>query len=63
MTATRAAGEDQLIASADNRLSALQAEGVTVVEIKSGYGLDTESELKMLRAARSCFSSVGVSSP
>ena len=52
VTATRAASEDQLIAAADNRLSALQAEGVTVVEIKSGYGLDTESELKMLRAAR-----------
>jgi imidazolonepropionase len=52
VAATRAASEDQLIASADSRLSALQAEGVTVVEIKSGYGLDTESELKMLRAAR-----------
>ena len=52
VAATRAATEDQLIASADTRLSALQAEGVTVVEIKSGYGLDTETELKMLRAAR-----------
>jgi imidazolonepropionase len=52
VSATRAASEDELIAAADTRLSALQAEGVTVVEIKSGYGLDTESELKMLRAAR-----------
>src|SRR5215468_4499823 len=52
VTATRAASEDQLIAAADTRLSALQAEGVTVVEIKSGYGLDTETELKLLRAAR-----------
>jgi imidazolonepropionase len=52
VAATRAATEDQLIAAADTRLSALQAEGVTVVEIKSGYGLDTETELKMLRAAR-----------
>ena len=52
VASTRAATEDQLIASADTRLSALQAEGVTVVEIKSGYGLDTETELKMLRAAR-----------
>jgi imidazolonepropionase len=52
VAATRAATEDHLIASADTRLSALQAEGVTVVEIKSGYGLDTETELKMLRAAR-----------
>src|SRR5258705_5234944 len=52
VAATRAASEDQLIAAADIRLSALQAEGVTVVEIKSGYGLDTETELKMLRAAR-----------
>jgi imidazolonepropionase len=52
VAATRAASEDQLIAAADTRLSALQAEGVTVVEIKSGYGLDTETELKMLRAAR-----------
>ena len=34
------------------RLDALIAEGVTTIEIKSGYGLDTENELKMLRAAR-----------
>lgn len=50
--ATRAASEAQLVASARPRLEALQSEGVTTVEIKSGYGLDLETELKMLRAAR-----------
>lgn len=48
--AVREASEDQLAASALPRLNALLREGVTNVEIKSGYGLDTESELKMLRA-------------
>ncbi|HMO77240.1 MAG TPA: imidazolonepropionase [Sphingopyxis sp.] len=52
MQATRAASEDELVASALPRLDALIAEGVTTVEIKSGYGLDTESEICMLRAAR-----------
>ena len=52
MRATRAASEDQLIASALPRLDALLAEGVGTIEIKSGYGLDLPSELKMLRAAR-----------
>ncbi|WP_248309690.1 imidazolonepropionase [Bosea sp. Tri-44] len=50
--ATRAATEDQLFASADKRLAALIAEGVTTVEIKSGYGLDTDSEVKVLAVAR-----------
>jgi len=50
--ATRAASEDQLVTSARPRLAALQAEGVTSVEIKSGYGLDVDTEIKMLRAAR-----------
>jgi imidazolonepropionase len=50
--ATRAASEEELTAQADRRLAALCAEGVTVVEVKSGYGLDLESEMKMLRAAR-----------
>ncbi len=50
--ATRAASEDALFASADRRLSELTREGVTTVEIKSGYGLDTESETKVLRVAR-----------
>ncbi|NYZ11226.1 imidazolonepropionase [Azospirillum sp. RWY-5-1] len=52
VTATRAATEEELVASADRRLAALCAEGVTVVEVKSGYGLDLDNELKMLRAAR-----------
>jgi imidazolonepropionase len=51
VAATRAASEDALVASALPRLDALIAEGVTTIEIKSGYGLDAESEAKMLRAA------------
>lgn len=50
--ATRAASEDELIAASLPRLDALLADGVTTVEIKSGYGLSVESELKMLRVAR-----------
>ncbi len=50
--AVRAATEDELVALALPRLAALAAEGVTTVEIKSGYGLDLDSEMKMLRAAR-----------
>jgi imidazolonepropionase len=50
--ATRAASEDELVASATRRVARLLAEGVTVVEIKSGYGLDLANELKQLRAAR-----------
>jgi len=49
---TRAASEEALFESARDRLRRLMAEGVTTVEIKSGYGLSTESELKMLRVAR-----------
>jgi imidazolonepropionase len=52
VAATRAASEEDLVASARSRLEALLAEGVTRIEIKSGYGLDEEAELKMLRAAR-----------
>lgn len=52
MRATRDASEADLIASALPRLDALIAEGVTTIEIKSGYGLSTDDELKMLRAAR-----------
>ncbi|NDW04945.1 imidazolonepropionase [Jiella pacifica] len=47
----RAASEDELVAQTLPRLDALIAEGVTTVEIKSGYGLDTDSEMKSLRAA------------
>ncbi len=50
--ATRAATEEDLIASALPRVDALIAEGVAVIEIKSGYGLDVDTELRMLRAAR-----------
>lgn len=52
MRATRAASQAALVAAALPRLDALLAEGVTTVEVKSGYGLDTASEAKMLRAAR-----------
>jgi imidazolonepropionase len=50
--ATRALTENQLVEAALPRLRALVAEGVTCIEIKSGYGLTLEDELKMLRAAR-----------
>jgi imidazolonepropionase len=50
--ATRAATLDELIEASRPRLKALMAGGVTCVEIKSGYGLDIETELKMLRAAK-----------
>ncbi|UIL51280.1 MULTISPECIES: imidazolonepropionase [Pantoea] len=56
--ATRNATEDQLVAAARWRLDRLLAEGVTTVEIKSGYGLDEESELRMLRAIRRLGASV-----
>jgi imidazolonepropionase len=50
--ATREASEDELFRSSEKRLRSLLKEGVTTVEIKSGYGLEMESELKMLRVAR-----------
>jgi len=50
--ATRAASEDEIVRQSLPRLDALIAEGVTTVEIKSGYGLDGATERKMLRAAR-----------
>lgn len=50
--ATRAASEDELAAQSAPRLAALASEGVTTVEIKSGYGLDTANEMKQLRVAR-----------
>lgn len=49
---TRAASEEQLLEQSLPRLLALRAEGVTTIEIKSGYGLDLENELKMLRVAK-----------
>ncbi len=50
--AVRSATEDELVAQTLPRLDALMAEGVTTVEVKSGYGLDLENEAKSLRAAR-----------
>ena len=52
VAATRGASEAELRASALPRIDALIAQGVGTVEIKSGYGLDVETELKMLRVAR-----------
>jgi imidazolonepropionase len=52
VTATRAASEDDLLASALRRIDQMIASGATTVEVKSGYGLTIKDELKMLRAAR-----------
>ncbi|WP_419740526.1 imidazolonepropionase [Ruegeria sp.] len=52
VTATRAASLDDLVVQALPRVDAMLAEGVSVIEVKSGYGLDRETELTMLRAAR-----------
>lgn len=58
---TRAASEDELVAATSRRLAALKASGVTTVEVKSGYGLDADTEAKMLRAARRAGAAQGVS--
>ena len=50
--ATRAASEEELLASALTRVDALIAEGLVTLEVKSGYGLDLETERQMLRVAR-----------
>ena len=52
VTATRTASPEALRADALTRVDALLAEGITLIEVKSGYGLDHETELKMLRVAR-----------
>jgi imidazolonepropionase len=52
VAATRAASEEELFESATSRLQKLIDEGVTTIEIKSGYGLDVKTEMKMLRVAR-----------
>jgi len=49
---TRAASEDELVETALPRVDHLIAEGVATIEIKSGYGLDTDTEIRMLKAAR-----------
>ena len=59
--ATRAASEEQLARAAAQRLAPLLAEGLTTVEIKSGYGLSLADELKQLRAARQVAALVPVS--
>ncbi len=52
MRATRQASLDELVALARSRLKALSASGATTIEIKSGYGLDFETEVRMLEAVR-----------
>jgi len=51
VSATRKASEAELFAAALPRLTALHQQGVTSIEIKSGYGLDTQNEIKMLKVA------------
>lgn len=58
--ATRAAGDDELLATAVGRLDRLKRSGVTTVEVKSGYGLDVATELRMLEVARRLAGACGV---
>jgi len=60
MRATRAASEDELLAQSLPRAQALVGEGVTTLEVKSGYGLDLASELKMLRVAQRLGEQLGI---
>ena len=60
VNATRIASEEQLLAQALPRAQALLADGVTTLEIKSGYGLDLESERRMLRVARRLGRELGI---
>ena len=57
--ATRAASEDELLASAVSRARALMRDGVATIEVKSGYGLDLDNELKSLRVARAIPAATG----
>ncbi|HXE67602.1 MAG TPA: imidazolonepropionase, partial [Rhodanobacteraceae bacterium] len=59
--ATRAASEDELFQQSVSRAEALVRDGVTTLEIKSGYGLDLDAEMKMLRVARRIGERLGVS--
>jgi imidazolonepropionase len=52
MAATREASEEELFQAALRRVGVLAAEGITTLEVKSGYGMETETELRMLRVAR-----------
>ena len=58
--AVRAASEDELIAQSAPRVAALVRDGVTTLEIKSGYGLDFDNERKMLRVARALGGQFGI---
>ena len=58
--ATREASEGALVRESERRLASLLAEGVTTIEIKSGYGLDVASEIKILRVARGLCAAQGV---
>ena len=58
--ATKAASDDKLLASAAMRLDALMRGGVTTIEVKSGYALDVEGELRMLRCAAALAASEAV---
>ncbi|MER3546565.1 MAG: imidazolonepropionase, partial [Rhodanobacteraceae bacterium] len=60
LRATRAASEDELFAQSLLRARGLMFDGVTTLEIKSGYGLDLATELKMLRVARRIGAELGV---
>jgi imidazolonepropionase len=60
MRATRGASEDELLAHSLPRARALASEGVTTLEVKSGYGLALDSELKMLRVARRLGEALGI---
>jgi imidazolonepropionase len=59
--ATRAATDEDLLEQTCRRLMALKSEGVATVEIKSGYGLDVENELRLLRLARAAGDAAGLS--
>jgi len=59
--ATRAASETELLEAAAVRLTALRREGVATVEVKSGYGLNVETELRMLRVIRKLEADSGIS--
>ena len=58
--ATRAAGEDELLRQSLPRAQGLIRDGVTTLEIKSGYGLDLDTEMKMLRVARQLGEQLGI---
>jgi imidazolonepropionase len=60
VTKTRAASDDDLLAQSLPRARSLLADGVTTLEVKSGYGLDLDSEAKMLRVARRIGSELGI---